>query len=184
MRSTYKLGPNWVIAILPNLEEQALLSSFNPLSLNNNGLPLVPISDPTNQIARSTQLKVMLCPSDVHNRTLYVPSSNSTGYGPNWARGNYGANGSVQQLYCVNNTNFQLPSPPGLGLASPDWTTYYWCGVMGLNTALSIDQVTDGTSCTVLLGELRAGLNVIGHARHLGDGRRRRQQPLGPRRIR
>jgi prepilin-type N-terminal cleavage/methylation domain-containing protein len=151
--TTYKWGPNWVISILPNLDEQALYSSFNPLSLSNiNSTSFLPISgpDPTNQnpTARATQVKVMLCPSDIHNRTAYNPPSDRATEGPNWARGNYGANGSIQVL--GTNPN---------GAISNDWTMYYFRGVMGCNTAVPIDQIRDGTTCTVLLGELRSGLS-------------------------
>ncbi len=177
---TYKWGPNWVISILPHLEEQALLSNFNPLSFNISNPSFVPISDASNQVARSTQIKAMLCPSDVHNRTLYNPSSECANYGPNWARGNYGANGSVQQI-----------ASNGNGMLDADWTNNLWRGVMGCNTALSIDQVTDGTSCTVLLGELRSGLTpsdlrgtwamgAIGASALWGDGVTDDQGPNNP----
>ena len=91
----------------------------------------------------------MQCPTDAAmNQVPYKPGPTRVADNPTWARGNYGANGSVEQLQnCAN------------GKVSPDWTNVLWRGVMGCNTSLSLDQVHDGASCTVLLGELRAGVS-------------------------
>ncbi len=89
MQNQNNLRENWVIMILPFMEQQGLYDAFD-LSL--------PINHEDNERARSTQLSVMLCPSDPNNRTLYngLPgSSQSSNHGPNWARGNYGANGAL-----------------------------------------------------------------------------------------
>ena len=149
-RYTTKFGPNWVISILPNIGEQNLLATFNPLSFNVNSSSFVPISDSSNAVSRATPLKIMQCPTDAaKNQVLYTPGPTRIADGPKWARGNYAANGSVQQLNGYGNGNL-----------SPDWTNILWRGVMGVNTSLSLDQVRDGASCTVLLGELRAGLSA------------------------
>ena len=137
---TSKYGPNWVIATLPYLDEQTLYASFN-LS--------APLSDPSNAVPRAANLRIMLCPTDAARNTVpYNPGPTRKADGPNWARGNYAANGSVQQLQDYGN-----------GALSPDWTNNLWRGVMGCNTSLSLDQVHDGASSTVLLGELRAGVS-------------------------
>ena len=92
----------------------------------------------------------MLCPSDPFNKQSLFAGRHAT-EGDNWARGNY-ANGALGFL-TVGGTN-----PAG----GPD--TVYWKnpktrGVMGMNVALKIGQITDGTSQTILVGELRAGLS-------------------------
>jgi prepilin-type N-terminal cleavage/methylation domain-containing protein/prepilin-type processing-associated H-X9-DG protein len=113
---------NWVIAILPYLDQTQLYRSFNLTK---------PISDPVNREPRGTSLTVMLCPTDIGRDNLYGTDAD----GDNWARGNYGANSSL----------------------SYDWTVT-WRGVMGNGVSLSLDQILDGASNTVLVGELRIGL--------------------------
>jgi prepilin-type N-terminal cleavage/methylation domain-containing protein len=136
---------NWVVDVLSFFEEQALRDSFDKT---------VSVSDPKNRIPRGTTLPPMLCPTDPFNRQSLFAGRHST-EGDNWARGNYGANGALGFL-TLNGTN-----PAG----GPD--AYYWKppagprarGVMGMNVALKIGQVTDGTSQTILIGELRAGIS-------------------------
>ena len=57
-----QLGPNWVIVILPYIEEQALQDAFD-LSQ--------PINSPSNEIARGTIVPPMLCPADSYNRLFF-----------------------------------------------------------------------------------------------------------------
>jgi len=132
---------NWVVSILPFFEEQSLYDSFDHTK---------PVSDPVNIAPRGTTIATMLCPTDPFNRQSLFAGRN-TKEGGNWARGNYGANGALGFL-----SKTQRPA------GGPD--TQYWKdpqtrGVMGMNIALSIAKVTDGTSQTMLVGELRAGLN-------------------------
>ena len=129
-------GPNWVIMILPFCENTALYNSFN-LSL--------PISDSSNAVPRAAQLPVMLCPTDSKNGINYQPFNAAEG--ANWARGNYGANGSVEQIVGGNMT----------GATGSDWILNYKRGVMGCNVAVSLSDVKDGASNTIMLGELRTG---------------------------
>jgi prepilin-type N-terminal cleavage/methylation domain-containing protein/prepilin-type processing-associated H-X9-DG protein len=131
---------NWVISVLPYIEQSALYNAFD-LS--------VPISDPVNRTARGTPLSAMQCPSDIGHETLFAGIHASEG--DNWARGNYAANGALGGY--TNN--------PSIGAAGPDapfWLNSFTKGVMGANVALRISQITDGTSHTILLGEVRVGL--------------------------
>ncbi len=132
--TTTRYQPNWVIAILPFIEQTAVYKSFDFTK---------PISDPANRTARGTTIPLMLCGSDVGANIRFSRSSE----GDNWARGNYGANGSIQQL---SNSN--------VGFSSTLWTKGWCRGVMGANVACSIDEIYDGASNTILLGELRIGL--------------------------
>jgi prepilin-type N-terminal cleavage/methylation domain-containing protein len=133
---------NWVVNVLSFFEEQSLRDSFNST---------VSVSDPLNRTPRGTTLAAMLCPSDPFNKQSLFAGRHPT-EGDNWARGNYGANGALGFL-----TQFQT-NPAG----GPD--TVYWKnpktrGVMGMNVALKMGQITDGTSQTILIGELRAGIS-------------------------
>jgi len=127
---------NWVIKILPFMEEQPLYDQFE-LNLD--------ISHPDNKTARSTPLSVMTCPSDSYNGEPF----NGAGHGPtasfnnNWARGNYAANGALGHRG---------------GADSPGWRSNTRRGVMGVKCSVSIKGIRDGTSHTILLGEIRAGI--------------------------
>lgn len=134
--------PNWVVSVLPFFEEQSLFDSFDST---------VPVSDPKNRTARGTTLVAMLCPTDPFNRQSLFAGRNAT-EGDNWARGNYGANGALGFL-TVTGTN------PAGGRNTAFWKNPQTRGVMGMNISLSIPKVTDGTSQTILIGELRSGVS-------------------------
>ena len=144
------LRENWVIMILPFLEQQALYDAFD-LSL--------PITHDDNAGPRATQLSVMMCPSDPNNRTNYTGTGTYTsGHGANWARGNYGANGALGfQSY---SSHCHWPGLDGASCAASEkgWSDARVRGVMGANASCSIAEIRDGTSNTILLMELRAGL--------------------------
>ena len=137
---TVKWMQNWVIMILPFCEQTGLYNSFN-LSL--------PISDPSNQTPRASQLPIMLCPTDSKNAINYQPFNAAEG--ANWARGNYGANGSVDFIEAVGSSRDQT------GQQSNQWVLSYKRGVMGCNVAVSLDDIKDGASNTIMLNELRSG---------------------------
>ncbi len=130
------LRENWVIKILPFMEQQALHDQFD-LSL--------PISDPANQTARSMHVSEMICPTDTYNTKPF----NGSGHAPtahlndNWARGNYAANGALAHRGQAD---------------SPGWKSNTRRGVMGVNCSVGIKRIRDGTSHTILLGEIRAGV--------------------------
>lgn len=120
---------NWAISILPYLELEGLYNSFRRD---------LPISDAANFIPRGTPLTVMSCPSDP-NATAGKFCSRSGG---NWARGNYAANmGLIWPTYFTS-----------------QWGEPYRRGVMGINRALRLDEIRDGSSYTFLLLEIRAGV--------------------------
>lgn len=129
--SSDNLRPNWVIMILPYCEQQTLYNSFDFKQT---------ISHSVNRPFRGVELSFMKCPSDGNTKTKF--SGSSSGEGDNWARGNYAANG-------VNGTlNSSVP-----------WNDLDRRGVMGFNIAVTIGEIKDGTSNTVMLGEIRAGLS-------------------------
>lgn len=141
---------NWVIEILPFLEELALYKQFD--------LSVSP-ADAKNAQARSARLGVMLCPTDVFNGSPFMGSqgTQSGRFGDNWARGNYGCNSSL--WFCGREGS------PGnewySGSTAAGWADPTRRGVMGINTAVRSSQITDGLSKTCLLGELRAGIAAI-----------------------
>jgi prepilin-type N-terminal cleavage/methylation domain-containing protein len=155
-------GPNWIIDILAYMEEQGLRDGFDPsLFIKPGTAGFAPVNDnppnARNQAARATIIPALLCPSDPYNRVLYqggapAPSGTDAGrkamHGANWARTNYAANTGRMSIY------------PGSG---PTYYTGGWkdpCkrGVIGVNQAVTLKRITDGTSKTIMLGEIRTGL--------------------------
>ncbi|TWT47535.1 DUF1559 domain-containing protein [Botrimarina hoheduenensis] len=162
---------NWAIRLLPFLEETALSDQFDITPTRRVR------DDPNgdrNAIARATPVTVMLCPSDANNSTLFV------GSGGSWARGNYGLNA----VHYWPNEYWRVVGDTSGNEAD----LAFQIGFSGfsdgtVNQALSMAQITDGTSKTIMLGEMRTGVNekdrrgvwamaMAGssfHVRHLGS---------------
>jgi prepilin-type processing-associated H-X9-DG protein len=139
--------PNWVMRLLPHVEQLPLHDSLVPTAL---------ISDLPNRSVRGTRLPVMLCPTDSFNGTDYDGGYYNSS-GP-WARGNYAANGG--RGYLLTPANFPERLDAMMGPESPGWKDKRYRGVMGANVAAPIASIRDGTSTTILVGEVRAGLSA------------------------
>lgn len=142
VRTSPNFGPNWVIMVLPFMEQQDLYDRFDLTKA---------ISHPANLAARSSELSVMLCPTDGGQGKRF--DGTMYGEGPEWARGNYAANAGSG--YLLEGTRWDAT----WGAASPGWKDRRLRGIMGPNVSLRIADITDGTSSTLLVGELRVGVN-------------------------
>jgi prepilin-type N-terminal cleavage/methylation domain-containing protein len=132
---TGNVWAGWTIAVLPFIEHQSLHDAFDLTQ---------PISDAVNRTGRSTRVSVMSCPSEPN---ASVACSRAGG---DWARGNYGANiGMLNPGDTLRN-----------GSTRDLWNARQR-GVMGANEALTIAQIRDGTSNTMLVLELRSGLAPV-----------------------
>ncbi len=140
--------PNWVILTLPYIEQEGLYNTFN-LAL--------PISDASNRTARGVEIPILKCPSDSdNNRIKYAGSTSGSAEGDNWARGNYGANGGRGYML---GPGWWASRPDAIGGPdSPGWNNPQYRGVMGANCSSPLAKIRDGSSNTILLGELRAGV--------------------------
>ena len=141
---------NWVILCLPFMEQQTIYDAFDMT---------VPIPHANNMPARGTRIPGLLCPEDEYNQQPFNGTAKNTvsHLGDNWARGNYAANAALGPMatggYASNNID-----TAAAGLRSPGWNEDRIRGVMGANSSVKIAQITDGTSNTILAGEVRAGL--------------------------
>jgi prepilin-type N-terminal cleavage/methylation domain-containing protein/prepilin-type processing-associated H-X9-DG protein len=141
---------NWVIRILPYLESQNLFDQFDHSK---------PISHAYNRAARGTKLPDMLCPTDERNEVPFA--GNTAGEGDNWARGNYAANAA--NAFLLNSaSSFVHCGMNGISAAQcPGWVDRQRRGVMGAGISLGIKKITDGTTYTMLLSEVRSGLSAL-----------------------
>jgi prepilin-type N-terminal cleavage/methylation domain-containing protein len=140
--SSDKLLPNWLIRMLPFMEQQPLFNSF---TFTNSSNQVVYISDPLNRVPRGTRVATLSCPSDPNSQAMPFVGT-TPGEGDNWARGNYAANASLE--FAGNGRQGSLWG----------WKNADQRGVMGLNNAVTFGQVTDGLSNTIFVAEIRVGL--------------------------
>jgi prepilin-type N-terminal cleavage/methylation domain-containing protein len=126
--------PNWVALILARIEQQAVFDSLDSTQS---------IAAESNRRFRGTSLPVMLCPSDFSNATPFN-GTRYHGMSDGWGRGNYAATGSQVTMG-----------------SSTAWSNKAFRGMMGMGNAVTPDMVTDGMSNTIMICEIRVGLQEI-----------------------
>jgi prepilin-type N-terminal cleavage/methylation domain-containing protein/prepilin-type processing-associated H-X9-DG protein len=161
------LRENWVIKILGQLEGKTLLQMFDLTK------PISGSTSRANILARRVPIPTMLCPSDTYNVVPFDGQGSSftnqlnaagplaaQGNSPGapdqfWARGDYGCNSAMGKM----GVNHDSTTPFNYNAATnAGWGNRYIRGVMGANRSVSLKQISDGTSKTLMLEELRAGL--------------------------
>jgi prepilin-type processing-associated H-X9-DG protein len=141
-------GPNWVCALLPFTEGTGVMSLYD-----KNGFF---VDTATNISFRSSTLPFLICPTDSNTSKLYNGSNmagTSNGLAAttgSWGRTNYGANMSATQYN-------------GAGAIGTTGTAYMFnypqrTGVMMPNASIPLRMVTDGSSKTVLVAEMRVDI--------------------------
>ncbi|WP_166830635.1 DUF1559 domain-containing protein [Thalassoroseus pseudoceratinae] len=138
------MGPNWVIMILPYTEQSNLYELFNVNTENGTTATMWnrDATVPGGGLARSQDLGFMLCPSGQGNGELY----NSSILGNDWGRGNYAGNGGPATWTNGNR------SDGGNG-----WGSTLAHALFRINKEYRMSDVTDGTSNSMLVGEIRIG---------------------------
>lgn len=135
---------NWIIHILPNLDQATLFEEISKYLKDNTkaiGDTFSQITgQPTMAEIRSRDIVTFLCPSDRLNRTPYIDDS-----GNSWGRCNYGANMGTGSAEKMGNISW--------------WSKPNAKGVMGPRMSVRITDIKDGASNTILIGEIRAGIN-------------------------
>ena len=168
--------PNWIILILPQMDQRPIFQSFNfaaPISspLNENGCDLDPVSGTWvarpkfGDGGRSATISSILCPSDNKNNRIPFQGTETNEAG-NWARGNVACNAGgayTGNAWYAGGGISCYQGDPNDGLwngKSAPWKDPKWRGVMGPNDAeISLAGITDGTAYTILVGEIRSGIS-------------------------
>jgi prepilin-type N-terminal cleavage/methylation domain-containing protein len=137
------MGPNWVVFILPQIEQGALYQQYQT-SINNYSMWVAGTGGGNDQGwrgMRNQSLKTMKCPSEAN---IDIPGSN---YGGNWARGNYAAN--------------MGPGDPGASAYAAGGNNYNgWGssgGVLTINKSTAVHRIEDGSSNVIMVGHIRVG---------------------------
>ena len=159
-----RLYANWAIQILPYIEEQPLFDSFlfkrgdgRLQSLTTNSLSAAAIGSSgkrpdANYVARNKELDIMLCPSDDGRGRPYDGGTISGGL---WARGNYGYNAGLALILSNEGVwNKTQADPDGVPITCGR-------GVGGAGIACTMAQITDGSSHTIAIGEMRTGRSPL-----------------------
>lgn len=142
-------GPSWIVLILPYFEQGPLYNSIpDPASYRATG-------DQSWKSIRGTTIPTVLCPSDGGAAgTPYTGASPAGG----WARGNYAANaGGTHNPGWWSSEGGASPKHPG-GNGIPTDTPSG--GVMCINWGAKLPTISDGTSNTVMLAEVRSGASL------------------------
>ena len=147
-----RLHANWVILLLPQLDQSPLYEAFD---LNR------PVDDDVNRDPRRTSLSVMKCPSDAFSDTVYERALQSGTRGHTYARGNYALNVGPNPPCFV----FRPTCPEGFHTGTNDLVntnaTLWGSGVGGFNVSARFRDFPGGLSNIVAVDEIRAGIDPI-----------------------
>jgi prepilin-type N-terminal cleavage/methylation domain-containing protein/prepilin-type processing-associated H-X9-DG protein len=185
--STPNIYRSWVFAILPFLGEQVLsdsftfnssagqtLMGFNSSTLQPwNGSSLQEEAAGKSPRGSAVDIGPMQCPTEHNLDVKWQTQIAGSKFNPQpnqyqlFARGNYAANSCLSEPYTFPNPKGIHPNPsatvPACGGPDQDFWSGPWAwrtrGVMGAGCSLPIKKITDGTSHTILLAEIRAGVN-------------------------
>lgn len=143
-------GPNWVVLILPFIEQSAL---YNSQSSNITSYPAN--SNTTWQQVGVSPIKLLQCPGDSGHDMPYPIN------GRDFARGNYACNaGGIHGPGTAWNGTENGGSPTNDLAWAGLPTTLTGGGVMCINWASKINNVRDGTSNTIMINEVRIGAHL------------------------
>jgi len=148
-----RLFGNWAIDLLPYIEEESLHDQF---VIRANATETVTLRNEPNAIPRSTEIEVMLCPSD-EGRGNRFQGSGLAGVAGNWARGNYGynafqfyPNSSLWRTFFTDPLRHEF-LPYNMGMGGFDDGQY--------RQLMKFSKITDGSTKTIMLAEMRVGLS-------------------------
>ena len=161
-------GPNWAVLILPYIEQDNLYQQsgaagypgFSPVPSDKSGGSVAGLPFNLSWLSIvGVPVKIYLCPSDPYNRLNYLDPATGPIGGPatGWARGNYGVTAGYEDYDHQNGGASYVTSAAGI----PRQNHMVSNPVMACNYGAKITEISDGTSNTILVGELRAGLTAV-----------------------
>jgi prepilin-type N-terminal cleavage/methylation domain-containing protein/prepilin-type processing-associated H-X9-DG protein len=146
-------GPNWAVFLLPHVERDNLFQQANlrsyPGTANLGNYASYDLS--WRQI-RGASIKVYLCPSDTGQDVPFTDPNGAPLEG-GWARGNYAASNAAGDADHSLGGNPDPREDPFRGVSKGP--------VMAINYGARFVDVTDGTSVTFMVHELRVGGNSM-----------------------
>jgi prepilin-type processing-associated H-X9-DG protein/prepilin-type N-terminal cleavage/methylation domain-containing protein len=146
-------GPNWVVFILPYIEQQALFNQANPGSYPGTKNFSNPASYNVSwRSIRGTKLKGLICPSDSGHDVMFSDLGSVAPVEPDWARGNYAASDAAGDADHHIGGNPNPKEDPFEGTNKGP--------VMAINYGAKISEITDGTANTFMVHEVRVGVNA------------------------
>jgi prepilin-type N-terminal cleavage/methylation domain-containing protein/prepilin-type processing-associated H-X9-DG protein len=161
-------GPNWAVMILPFIDQGPLYTQANPDSYPGispvpnvskwsaaNMTTLAGINTSWTNI-RGQVVPVYLCPSDnPNNQVPYNDTTSAHGFPAvsGWARGNYGVVCGFNDYDHQNGGATITSTTSGVStISSPMMAANYGCRIV---------DVTDGSSNTIMVAEIRAGISPL-----------------------
>jgi prepilin-type N-terminal cleavage/methylation domain-containing protein/prepilin-type processing-associated H-X9-DG protein len=158
-RWSQNFGPNWAVLILPYIEQGNL---YSPVSASIQAYPTTATESGWRSIV-GTRIKTYLCPSDTGAEVACTRASNT------WARGNYGGNAGPGMFWYTSRSasdaaildsgggKYGDNSPTFSGAGGYSGLQYSGGGVLVVNNGIRLTAITDGTSSTIMVDELRIG---------------------------
>lgn len=148
-----RLLNTWTVDILPFIEQQNIYDQFDIRFSQSTGASFM--HSDVNAHLVDTEIGVYLCPSDEGQGSRFIggPSSASD---RSWARLNYGYN-AFQYLPWVEEFNTAL----GKGTHAVGDFLEYNIGIGSFNLGYDMAKISDGTSNTIMLAEMRVGLSEV-----------------------
>ncbi len=141
----------WLPMLLPYIEQGVVANAYNFSQIFNSYL---------NTTAELTQLKTMACPSDPNVGSIEnSPPRYQYNYMVNWGN-------TTWQQNMVSTYN------PTVGIYPPGTTTPvpFMGAPFTMDSAYGIQSITDGTSNTLLMAEVKIGADITGGMQdHCGD---------------
>jgi prepilin-type N-terminal cleavage/methylation domain-containing protein/prepilin-type processing-associated H-X9-DG protein len=146
-------GPNWAVYLLPYIGEDNLFKQANPYSYpgTTNFSNYASYNLSWRQL-RGAKITIYLCPSDTGQDVPFTDPNGSPPE-PGWARGNYAASNAAGDADHSLGGSSEPREDPFRGLSKGP--------VMAINYGAKIADITDGTSLTFMVHEVRVGVNSM-----------------------